>query len=78
MLFLPQGANNQSKSSKETNLIQRFDKNEVFQPYGEKPTVNTKPPKNIILGSKSMKRVKDYLRDVNGTKKKKKLNLVGF
>ena len=30
--------------------------------------MNTKPPKNIIQEFNSMKRVKDYLIDVNGVK----------
>ena len=38
MIFLPQGANIQSKSLKETNLIQKFDQKISFpNPYDENP-----------------------------------------
>ena len=69
MLFLPQGANNQSKLSFKTKPNQKdWQKLNFPNPIWEIPTMNIKPPKNIISGSKSMKKVKDYLRDVNGMK----------
>ena len=69
MLFLLQGANIQSKSSKETNPIQKIWQKISFpNPIWENPNYEHRTPKNIIEGSKSMKSVKDYLRSVNGMK----------
>ena len=49
MFFLPQGANNQCKSSKETNPIQKFGKNLSFpNPYDENPNQEQKTLQNII------------------------------
>ena len=49
MFFLPQGANIQSKSSKETNSIQKVGKNLSFpSPYDENPNQEHKTLQNII------------------------------
>ena len=50
MFFLPQGANIQSKSSKETNPIQKFDKKISFPNlYDENPNQEHKnPPKHNL------------------------------
>ena len=50
MFFLPQGANIQSKTSKETNLIQKFDpkKKSFPNPYYENPNQKHKTLQNII------------------------------
>ena len=49
MFFLPQGANIQSKSKKETNHIQKFDKKISFpNSYDENPNQKHKTLQNII------------------------------
>ena len=50
MFFLLQGVNIQSKSSKETNLIQKFDpKKKIFpNPYDENPNQENNTLQNII------------------------------
>ena len=50
MFFLPQGANIQSKSKKETNHIQKFDKKISFPNlYDENPNQEHKnPPKHNL------------------------------
>ena len=49
MFFLPQGANNQSKSSKETNPIQKnLTKIKFPNPYDENPNQEHKTLQNII------------------------------
>ena len=50
MFFLAQGANIQSKSTKETNPIQKFDqkKKGFSNPYDENPNQKHKTLQNII------------------------------
>ena len=49
MFYLPQGANIQRKSLKETNLIQKFGKNLSFpNPYDENLNQEHKTLQNII------------------------------
>ena len=52
MFFLPQGAKNQSTSSKETKPIQKFDpkkkKKSYPKPYDENPNQEHKTLQNII------------------------------
>ena len=58
MLFLPQEVNVQSKSSKETNLIQKiWQKSSFPYPYDENPNQEHKNSPKHNQGSKSMKRV---------------------
>ena len=63
MLFLPQGTKIQSKSTFKTKPWQKISFPTLIW---ENPNYEHKTPKNIIQGSKSMKRVKDYLKDVYG------------
>ena len=50
MFFLPQGANIQCKSSKETNPMKKFDKKKISfpNPYDENPNQEHKTLQNII------------------------------
>ena len=49
VLFLPPGANIQSKLSFKQSPIKKIDKKKIFQLSFEKiQTMNIKPPKNII------------------------------
>ena len=59
ILFLPQGAKNQSKSSFKTKSNKKDWQKLIF------PTPIWKNPN---YEHKTLKRVKDYLRDVNGMK----------
>ena len=69
MFFLPQGANNQCNSTKETNPMKKFDNKISFpNPYDENPNQEHKTLQNIIQGSKIMKIIYNYLRNINGMK----------
>ena len=69
MFFLPQGASIQCKSTKETNPIKKFDKRLSFpNPYDKNLNQEHKTFQNIIQGSKLMKKIYNYLRNVNGMK----------
>ena len=69
MLFLQQGANIQSKSSFKTKPNQKdWQKLSFPTPIWGNPNYEHKTPQNIIQWSKSMKIVKDYLKDVNRMK----------
>ena len=68
MLFLPQGANNQSKSSFKTKPNKKdWQKISFPTPIWENPNYEHKNPQKHNLRIKiNKKNVKDYLRDVNG------------
>ena len=77
MLFLPQEANIQSKLSSKTKPNQKdWQKLSFPNPCNENPNQEHKTLQNIIWGSKLMKRVHKYLRDVNGMKNHS--NWLGF
>ena len=76
MFFLSQGANIQSKSSKETNPMQKFDKNEVFPtPMMKIPTKSTKLSKTL---SKDQNQWKEFIITLEMLMEWKPFKLIGF